>query len=138
MKNKLWLRVLVTAVLAATCVFSNVTVAATATNAGYVQVNLVSDATNAAHVDARLLNAWGIAVVGGTVWVNANHSGLTIAYSLDGRKLPGTIHIPAPAGGPGAPSCLAFNTTGQFVVTNGSRHGAATFLIATEEGTITS
>jgi uncharacterized protein (TIGR03118 family) len=110
---------------------------AASTNVGYVQMNLVSDlATNATHTDARLLNPWGIAAGPDVVWLNDNHSGLITAYSPAGRPGKFAVSVPAPGGGAGAPSGLAFNDTRQFVISNGHAHAPATFLIATEDGTI--
>jgi uncharacterized protein (TIGR03118 family) len=50
---------------------------------------------------------------------------------------PFAIQVPNPAGGAGAPTGLAFNDTAAFVITNGNRHAQSTFLMATEDGTIT-
>jgi uncharacterized protein (TIGR03118 family) len=111
--------------------------AAASTNADYTQMNLVSDlATNATHTDARLLNPWGIVAGPNVVWLNDNHSGLITAYSPAGKPDKFAVSVPAPGGGAGAPSGLVFNDTRQFVVSNGRVHAPATFLIATEDGTI--
>ena len=107
-------------------------------NPGYMQVNLVSDlATNAPHVDPRLVNPWGIVAGPESVWVNDNGAGLTTSYAELGHAFDFAIHIPAPGGGPGAPSGLVFNETRQFVISNATKHAASTFLMATEDGTIT-
>src|SRR5207302_7966601 len=47
------------------------------------------------------------------------------------------VNIPAPGGGPGAPTGLVVNETDAFAVTNGSHHSPADFLMSTEDGTIT-
>ena len=44
--------------------------------------------------------------------------------------------MPAPGGGPGAPTGLVFNDSHQFNLTNGMFHAASAFLISTEDGTI--
>lgn len=108
------------------------------TNSGYVQINLVSDiATNALRTDPRLLNAWGLVAGPGSIWVNDNHSGLMTVYSPSGRTSDFAVNIPAPGGGEGAPTGLAFNDTAQFVITNGNKHDQSDFLMSTEDGTIT-
>src|SRR5437588_1720431 len=108
------------------------------TNAVYAQSNLVADTSgNAARTDPRLLNPWGILATPQGVWVNLNHSSLTAGYGANGSFTRFSIHIPTPDGGDGAPTGLAFNDSAQFVISNGSKHGPATFLMATEDGTIT-
>jgi uncharacterized protein (TIGR03118 family) len=107
------------------------------TNDGYVQMNLVSNTTNAPQTDPRLINAWGIVAGPDNVWVNDNETGLSTAYNPHGRPSPFAISIPAPGGGPAAPTGLVFNDTDQFVITSGYRHGPSTFLMATEDGAIT-
>ncbi len=108
------------------------------TNSGYLQLNLVSDiSTNALHADPRLLNPWGFVAGPGSIWINNNHSGVTTVYGPSGRTSDSAINIPAPGGGPGAPTGLIFNDTAQFVITNGNRHNQSDFLMATEDGTIT-
>jgi len=139
MKTNLWNSHFITAGLLLGAAVSDplqTTHAATSTNAAYIQVNLVSNTTNAPHVDPRLLNAWGIVAGPSSLWVNDNHSGLTTSYSELGRPFPGAISDPAPGGGAGAPTGLVFNNTAGFVLTNGTRHAPATFLMATEDGTI--
>ena len=107
------------------------------TNAGYAQINLVSDQAGGAHfTDPRLLNAWGIVAGERAVWVNDNHSGLTTAYTPSGHPFVFDIQVPAPGGGPGTPTGLAFNDSRQFVITNGQRSAPSAFLMATEDGTI--
>lgn len=107
-------------------------------NSGYLQFNLVSDiATNALRADPRLLNPWGLVAGPNSIWINDNHSGLTTVFNPSGRTSPFAINIPAPGGGLGAPTGLIFNDSSQFVITNGGRQDESTFLMATEDGTIT-
>jgi uncharacterized protein (TIGR03118 family) len=110
-----------------------------ATNEGYAQVNLVSDGTtNALHHDKRLVNPWGIVAAEEVVWANDNGSGLATVYTPLGLPLQFAIHIPGPDGSTnsGTPDGLVWNQTALFAITNGSKHGASTFLMATEDGTI--
>jgi uncharacterized protein (TIGR03118 family) len=107
-------------------------------NPGYTQFNLVSDIpTNAPHTDPRLINPWGIVVGRESIWVNNAETGLTTAYGPLGRSSRFAIHVPAPDGGPGAPTGLVFNDTAKFILTNSNHRAPSTFLMATENGTIT-
>src|SRR5512140_2515745 len=107
-------------------------------NGGYVQHNLISDiATNAPHADARLVNPWGIVAGPDSVWVNDNGTGLMTIYGPFGQVYRYAVHIPAPGGGTGTPTGLAFNGTSGFVLTRGNARATSTFLMSTEDGTIT-
>ncbi len=107
------------------------------TNAVYAQSNLVADISgNAPRTDPRLVNPWGILATPQGVWVANNHSSLVAGYGPQGTFNKFSIHIPTPDGGDGAPTGLAFNDSTQFVISNGSKHQPATFLMATEDGTI--
>jgi uncharacterized protein (TIGR03118 family) len=90
----------------------------------------------ATHQDTKLLNAWGIVASPSLLWVADNHSGFATVYSAVGNPSKGTINVPAPGGGAGAPTGLVLNNTASFVITNGSKHGPSTYLAATEDGTI--
>jgi len=110
---------------------------ASSNNVGYARSDLVSDLTNnASHFDSRLVNPWGIVAGSDSVWVNDNGMGLITAYGPFGGVFRQAIHVPAPGGGPGAPSGLVFNDSHQFRLTNGMFNAASAFLIATEDGTI--
>jgi uncharacterized protein (TIGR03118 family) len=117
-----------------------ISLADSGTPAGYAQVNRVSDgATNSARTDTRLVNPWGLVAGPGAVWVNDNGAGLTTGYHPSGQTSDFAIQIPPPAGSSnsaGTPTGLVFNDKAQFLITNGTLHGPATFLVATEDGTI--
>ncbi len=101
-----------------------------------VQTNLVSDvAGRAAKVDANLVNAWGIAAGGQSpFWVNANGTG---AGSTPPLYAPQTITIPAASGtGTGNPTGIVFNNTTGFTITNNGSTGAAAYIFASEDGSI--
>jgi uncharacterized protein (TIGR03118 family) len=111
--------------------------AAPSTNAGYSQLFIVSDLVSVAtHQDSRLVNPWGIVASPSTVWVNDNGPGLMTTYSATGNPSKTAVNLPAPGSGSGTPNGLALNGTGEFVITNGSKHAPSTFLMATEDGTI--
>ncbi|MGZ3514142.1 MAG: TIGR03118 family protein [Syntrophales bacterium] len=99
----------------------------------YQVTNLVSDnnAIPAAHNDPNLINSWGIAFhPNGFVCVADNGSGLATFY--DGA---GVLQNPVIVG-LGAPTGVIFNDTADFVVTGNLDSAPATFLFATENGTI--
>lgn len=134
-----WVRLLVAGTLASTPASLLAYDSGSRTNAGYAQVNLVSDIPGeASHTDSRLLNPWGLVAGEDVIWVNDNGSGLTTVYGPSGKIFRFEINIPAPDGTPGGtPTGLVFNDSTGFVITNRLRHGPSTFLMATEDGTIT-
>jgi len=109
------------------------------TNSGYDEMDIVSDgsASNATHVDPNLVNAWGIVASTKTIWVNDNGTGLLTTYSAVGKPTKPVINVPSPGSQTGGtPSGLVMNNTSGFMVSNGKKSAPATFLLATEDGTI--
>jgi len=115
-------------------------------NGGYVQENLVSDNTSkipADHEDPTLINPWGNAFFpGAAFWINDNGEGLSALYNGDGSLVGGgstalAVTVPPPTGepGPAAPTGIVANTSGVFKLTS-PFSGAAAFIFATEDGTI--
>lgn len=112
----------------------------------YQQTNLVSDLPGVANVtDPNLVNPWGI-VHGPTTpfWISDNGMGVSTLYNGAGAPFPlgspliVTIPPPhdSPAGTIATPTGVVFNGTSGFVVSNGTVSGAALFIFATEDGTI--
>ena len=112
----------------------------------YIQENLVSDNTSripADHEDPTLINPWGVAFFPGEAfWINDNGSGLSALYNGDGSLVGGgatalAATVPPPTGepGPSAPTGIVANTSGVFKLT-APFSGAAAFIFATEDGTI--
>lgn len=108
----------------------------------YQQTNLVSDKAGLAKfTDPHLLNPWGL-VSGPTTpwWVSDNNGGVSTVYNGTGQIVPLVVNIPAPAGSPmgtvGTPTGIVFNSTSGFSVSENGKSGAALFLFATEDGTI--
>jgi uncharacterized protein (TIGR03118 family) len=103
----------------------------------YVQHNLVSDlATTASHTDTNLVNAWGIDhSPAGPWWVNANGTGFSRVYDANGVLVPSVnpVMIPAPGGGTGTPTGIAFNGSMDFQL---GPVMPALFLFVTEDGTV--
>ena len=107
---------------------------------GFRQTNLVADDPGvAALTDSGLTNAWGISLnqAGGAFWLSANGAGTSPLYTGDVNgsvfaKAPFTVSIPG-----GAPTGQVFNTTPDFLITNGSQTAKALFIFAGETGSIT-
>jgi uncharacterized protein (TIGR03118 family) len=111
----------------------------------FLQTNLISDGFVAAEkTDANLINPWGVSFSPTSpFWISENNSGVTSIDSLNsGGTLtvnaipPITIAPPAPGAGDATPTGQVFNSfqsSGAFMLPDGS---PATFLFATEDGTI--
>lgn len=107
--------------------------------AQYSLTNLVSDqAGKAKHQDTSLLNAWGVSFApGGPFWVSDNGTGLSTLYNALGLKQLTVVTIPSASGsGIGSPTGQVYNSTPGFVITQNGHSGAALFIFATEDGTI--
>ena len=104
-------------------------------HAQYAQTNLVSNIPGlAAFTDPDLQNPWGMSFSNASpFWVSDNGTGLSTLYNGLGVKSGLVVSIPLPTGGPSAPTGQVFNNTGSFQLSNG---GNASFLFATEDGTI--
>jgi uncharacterized protein (TIGR03118 family) len=109
---------------------------------GYQQTNLVSDIPGMArHTDSNLVNPWGINVgPDGQVRVSDNGTGLSTAYTGNGKGVSPVVTIPPPMGSPpgttAAPTGNVLNTTGDFVISEGHRSRPSSVIFATEDGTI--
>lgn len=110
-----------------------------------LQTNLVSDGfVPAATIDPNLVNPWGVShSATSPFWVSDNGAGVATLYDGSGTPFPVgnplVVTIPPPTGGTdqAAPTGQVFNGgTGGFVVTEGDKSASATFLFATEDGTI--
>jgi uncharacterized protein (TIGR03118 family) len=107
--------------------------------AQYSVTNLVSNLPGKAqHQDASLINAWGISYApGGYFWVSDNVTGLSTLYNAMGIKQSLVVTIPSSSGGgTGSPTGQAYNGTTGFVVSQNGHSGAAQFIFATFDGTI--
>lgn len=98
-------------------------------------VKLVSDSGGAAHSDANLINPWGLArSPTGPFWVADNGTGLSTIYDTAGNPQSLVVTV-NPSGA--APTGLVFNgKAADFHISEGSKTGAAAFIFAGEEGTI--
>jgi uncharacterized protein (TIGR03118 family) len=109
----------------------------------YARINLVSDIAGVARfTDPNLVNPWGLAF-GPTspFWIADNGTGFSTLYRGDGKSFPVgsplVVTVPPPAGGTSAsPTGLVFNGTSSFTVSANGKSGAAIFIFATEDGTI--
>jgi uncharacterized protein (TIGR03118 family) len=110
----------------------------------FTQTNLISDGSVPAQVtDKNLVNPWGVShSPTSPFWISDNGTGLTSIDSLTGGNVtlnvipPVTIAPATSDSGPAAPTGQVFNSfaaNNAFTLMNGS---PATFLFATEDGTI--
>jgi uncharacterized protein (TIGR03118 family) len=116
-----------------------------ATPTTFTQTNLISDGSvPAQQTDPNLINPWGVSYSPTSpFWISENGTGLASIDSVttNGVKLnvlspPVIIAPPMPNSGPAAPTGQVFNSfasAGAFTLQDGS---PATFLFATEDGTI--
>jgi uncharacterized protein (TIGR03118 family) len=102
--------------------------------AQYQLTNLASNQIGwAKHIDPLQVNGWGLArSSGGPFWVSDQGSGWSTIYNGQGVKQGLEVLIPAAGAGPGQPTGIVFNGTGEFPVQGWS----AFFIFATLDGTI--
>ena len=103
--------------------------------AQYKLTNLVSNqAGSARHTDPLMVNAWGLVhSAGGPFWISDAGSGWSTLYDGQGVAKSLQVVVPSETGaGPGSPTGIVFNGTGEFPVQGWS----AFFLFATLDGTI--
>jgi uncharacterized protein (TIGR03118 family) len=112
------------------------------TPTAYVRTDLLSNhLTLAQPPDPNLRNAWGVAnSPGGPLWVSDNNAGVATLYDGNGVKTNLTVTIPLPPGRPpqppAAPTGMIRNLTADFVISAGTVSAPASFIFATEDGTI--
>jgi uncharacterized protein (TIGR03118 family) len=122
----------VAAVLASSGAAGAASGAPTGSSGTYKLTSLVSDlAGRAANQDSNLVNAWGL-VAGPTTpwWVANNGTETSTLYLGDGSVLPLVVDVP------GDPTGTVYNGGPNFVVTDGTNSGPATFLFDGEGGLI--
>jgi uncharacterized protein (TIGR03118 family) len=106
-----------------------------AANHLFGQYTLTSLVTTSA--DPNLVNAWGMAYSsGGPFWIADNGTGKSTVYDATGSIVPLVVTIPAAAGSKGSPTGMVANSTAGFVITQNGVSGAASFVFATMDGTI--
>jgi len=107
--------------------------------APYHEVDLRADTTQAPEQDPLMINAWGMASLGGgdTFWINEEGTGVSELVDGQGQLLASlpSVTIPAPPGatGPSKPTGIVANTTQSFPLAIG---GPALFIFDTLNGTI--
>ena len=117
------------------CLGLAVMLVSTAALAQYKLTNLDSNqAKTAKYMDTLQVNGWGLArSAGGPFWVSDQGSGWSTIYNGAGVKQGLVVSIPSFNGaGPGQPTGIVFNGTGEFPVEGWS----AFFIFATLDGTI--
>lgn len=109
------------------------------------QANLTALGFSAAPTeDPNLVNPWGVSFTPTTspFWISDNAMGLSSLYRATGVQASPPSPVPiappnlAPANFTPAPTGQVNNPTTGFVISNGPNSGAAAFIFATEEGTI--
>jgi uncharacterized protein (TIGR03118 family) len=103
--------------------------------AQYQLTNLVSNQVGAAkHTDPLMVNGWGLVYgPGGPFWISDAGSGWSTLYNGNGAKQALDVFIPTASGqGPGSPTGIVFNGSGDFQV----QGWPSIFLFATLDGTI--
>jgi uncharacterized protein (TIGR03118 family) len=103
--------------------------------AQYQLSNLVSNQIgDAKHIDPLIVNAWGLAYgPGGPFWISDQGSGWSTLYDGKGIQKSLRVLIPSATGaGPGQPTGIVFNGSGEFLVQGWS----AFFIFATLDGTV--
>jgi len=94
--------------------------------------------------DSNFVNPWGVSFSPTTspFWISDNGTGLASLYRAIGVQVtpPSPVTVAPPGGAPpgftAAPTGQVNNQTSGFVVTEGGKSGAAAFIFATEDGTI--
>src|SRR5208282_320990 len=109
------------------------------TTGSYSQKSLVADTPGASKKDPLMINAWGMASLGGNdpFWINDEGSGVSELIDGTGNILSSlpSVTVPAPAGasGPSHPTGIVANHTKGFALAKG---GPASFIFDTIGGTI--
>ena len=106
----------------------------------YTATSLVEDIAGGTQrtTDPLLVNPWGLAL-GPTspMWVANNHSNTSTLYNGNGTPTPITAHFAAGTGGATFdPTGIVFNSTTDFVITNGTASAASAFIFDGEGGSI--
>jgi uncharacterized protein (TIGR03118 family) len=107
------------------------------TTGTYVMMPLVSNGTvmNTMN-DPALINPWGIALSPDSpMWVANNATETATAYDGAGNQLI-AVALPSGSRGPADPTGLVFNSTPEFLVSNGTAAAPATFIFDGEGGTL--
>jgi len=129
-----------TSCLLASCLVALLGISTTTFAQRYSQTNLVSDMPGVAAVtDPNLVNPWGISFSPTSpFWIADNGTGLSTLYTGDGSIVPLVVTIPPPDGSTDTskPTGTVFNSTPNFVVSEGGVSGPSAFLFSTEDGTI--
>jgi len=111
-----------------------------ASAASYKPFVMTADTSGVApNTDPHLVNPWGVSFSGtGPFWTANNNTGTSTVYNSTGQIQPIVVTIPAVGGSPvGSPTGTVFNGSTDFVVTQGTKSGAASFIFNSEDGSIT-
>lgn len=106
--------------------------------AQYKATALVSNGTQTPKTDANLAGGWGVAFnPAGVVWVNTAGTSKSTLYDGDGTPQALVVSVPSGTTGTAArPTGIVFNPNADFRATEGGLSGAAPFIFATDNGTL--
>jgi uncharacterized protein (TIGR03118 family) len=104
----------------------------------YAMSKLVSNGQVAASLtDTNLINPWGIAFgPGAPAWVANNGTQTSTVYNGIGQTQLAAVTIPAGINGDANPTGVVYNGSSEFVINEGAKSAAATFIFDGEGGTI--
>jgi uncharacterized protein (TIGR03118 family) len=95
---------------------------------------------SATHLDPHLVNAWGMVMADGLLWVADNGKGKATVYETDGDRFPHSSPIVIDVHGHGvtngAPTGIVHNAFGGFHVQHDGIRLPSRFLFAGEDGTV--
>jgi uncharacterized protein (TIGR03118 family) len=111
--------------------------AATTPPPAYKQTNLVSDVAGLAPMtDAALVNPWGMSFSStGPFWISNAGSNSSTFYSVNATT--GAVTKAGQVSVPGSPTGQVFNGSSGFMLSQGGKSGAALFIFAGMDGSIT-
>lgn len=131
--------------VSAVAAFLSLSMFAAPAQAQYQRADLVSNQAGAAPLqDPHLVNGWGlVSLPTSPYWVSDNRTGFSTLYTAAGGQVPLFVRILAapslPAGTLGTPSGIVGNISpnpADFTITEDHRSGAAFFIFAALDGTI--
>ena len=106
----------------------------------YAATVLASDGSaSAPNTNPDLKNGWGVAFsASSTAWLSSNGTQRSLLFDGDGVPQSLVVAVPAGVNGPAGPTGMIFNSgsTTDFVVSAQGKSSKATFLFATDAGTI--
>ena len=106
-------------------------------NLDYEMIHLTADINRTApNIDVEMINPWGAVIVGDTIWIANNGTGVISNYTIDGKKLNNSVIVDLGSNSRGRPTGIVkYDGTG-FLISNGLTSAPAKLIIVTEDGSI--